>query len=74
MKLGKRDGSHMKAQREGRKRDLGVCQICGSKNHPEGHHAFDYQFGGRADAGNIVTLCHKCHGKVHHGIMDIFVL
>ena len=69
----KRDASHLKAQKAGRERDAGICQICGSRDHPEGHHAFDYQFGGKADSGNIVTLCRKCHDKVQHGAMDIFV-
>lgn len=72
--MGKRKVEHVKAQKAGRERDFGICQICGSRNHPEGHHAFDYQFGGRADISNIVTLCRKCHDKVHHGTIDIFVL
>lgn len=70
----KRGADHTKAQRNGKRRDNGVCQICGSTMHTEGHHAFDYQFGGAADDSNIVTLCHECHMKVHHGGIDIYVV
>ncbi len=73
-KAKKRDGSHIAAQKQGRKRDQGICQICGSKKHPEGHHVVDFQFGGEANADNIVTLCRKCHKDVHRGKMDIFVI
>lgn len=72
--MGKRGTEHVKAQKEGRERDYGACQVCGSRRHPEGHHAVDYQYGGRADADNIVTLCRKCHDKVHRGDMDVFVI
>ena len=69
--MSKRD--HQRAQRMGRERDGGVCQICGSTDHTEGHHAFDFQFGGEASVDNIVTLCHECHQEVHKGKMDVFV-
>ena len=35
----KRGADHTKAQRNGKRRDNGVCQICGSTMHTEGHHA-----------------------------------
>lgn len=69
----KRGNDHINAQRQGRRRDHGICQICGSTKHPEGHHAFDFQYGGSSNVNNIVTLCHNCHTKVHNGIMDILV-
>ncbi len=72
--MSKRSSAHTNAQRQGRMRDLGTCQICGSRNHPEGHHAMDYQFGGSSKVSNIVTLCHSCHQKVHRGEMDIKIL
>ena len=71
--MGRRGMEHTEAQREGRIRDLGICQICGSTDSPQGHHVMDYQFGGGADVDNIVTLCHECHQKVHNGEMDIYV-
>lgn len=68
----KRSSDHIRAQREGRERDMYVCQICGSSNHTEGHHMIDYQYGGAADSDNIITLCHKHHRDVHNGIIDLF--
>lgn len=62
---------HQKAQRDGKVRDYGVCQACGSREQPEGHHIIDYQFGGAATPDNIITLCHKCHKQVHRGNIDI---
>lgn len=72
--MNKRDAKHTNVQRKGRARDRGICQVCGSALRPEGHHAFDYQYGGPASIGNIVTLCHDCHTKVHRGSMDVKVL
>lgn len=65
--MGKRSSQHRKAQREGKKRDNYTCQICGSKEHVEGHHIFDFIFGGAANKDNIITLCHKHHKDVHDG-------
>ncbi len=70
--LDKRDAAHLKAQKLARQRDDNICQICGSRNHTAGHHTVDYQYGGKASVGNIVTLCNTCHKKVHNGTMDIF--
>lgn len=67
-----RSSAHTKAQRAGRERDGNRCQICGSKNHVEGHHIVAYQFGGAATADNIIALCHKHHKDVHKGNIDIF--
>ncbi len=71
--MAKRSASHQKAQREGRIRDRGMCQICGSRSHTEGHHVLDHQFKGPASTDNIVTLCRDCHKNVHRGLIDIFV-
>lgn len=68
----KRDSTHTKAQRDGRKRDLYTCQVCGSTDQTEGHHIIDFIFGGAADKDNIITLCHDCHANVHRGIIDLF--
>ena len=69
----KRSSEHISAQREGKKRDLNTCQICGSSDHPEGHHIFDYALGGAANKDNIITLCHECHQNVHKGLIDLFI-
>lgn len=69
--MAKRGKEHMAAQRQGKERDLYTCQACGSKDHVEGHHILNYQFGGAANIDNIVTLCHQCHTQVHRGNIDI---
>ena len=69
--MAKRSSAHIKAQREGRSRDLETCQACGSKEKVKGHHILDHQFSGAALADNIVSLCQKCHTNVHNGKMDI---
>ena len=69
-----RGNNHRIAQYEGKERDLFTCQICGSTEHTEGHHIFDYAFGGAADSDNIITLCHNCHQGVHRGLIDLFKL
>lgn len=66
-----RDYNHQFVQRAGKKRDLFVCQICGSTVKPEGHHVINFQYGGAADIDNIITLCQKCHKSVHRGTIDI---
>ena len=68
----KRSSAHVNAQKAGRIRDKGTCQICGSRNHVEGHHIFDYAMGGAANKDNIITLCHECHQDVHNGRIDLF--
>lgn len=72
--MSKRDSKHVRAQRMARLRDNNVCLICGSRSHTEGHHAFDYQYGGSSSLENIVTLCKECHNKVHRGDIDIYSL
>ena len=69
--MAKRDSSHCRVQRQGKERDKYVCQICGSTEKVEGHNVIDYQYGGTATVGNIITLCHKCHRKVHNGKIDL---
>lgn len=69
--MGKRSAAHTKAQRVGRECDGNRCQICGSKDHMEGHHILDYQFGGVADKDNIIALCHKHHNDVHKGLIGL---
>jgi len=70
--MAKRANAHVKVQKTGKMRDGNTCQICGSKNHSEGHHIVDVFFGGAASVDNIVTLCSVCHKNVHKGLIDIF--
>ena len=66
-----RSAAHTRAQKAGRLRDGNTCQICGSKDHVEGHHIVDYAFGGAASKDNIIALCHKHHRDVHDGKINI---
>ncbi len=70
--MSKRGSDHNRVQKAARVRDGGICQICGSRDHVQGHHVVDYQYGGKADLNNLVTLCKGCHGKVHKGKMDVY--
>lgn len=70
--MSKRGKEHNYVQKQGKIRDGYICQACGSTSKPEGHHMFDYQFGGAANVDNIVTLCQKCHKQVHRGKIDMF--
>lgn len=70
----KRDAKHLSVQKMGKERDLYTCQICGSTYKTEGHHLFDYQYGGAAHVDNIITLCHVCHKQVHRGKIDLMMI
>lgn len=69
----KRSAKHRAVQKQGRKRDGNCCQICGSSTNVQGHHIFDYSLGGSPTCDNIVSLCSRCHSKVHGGFIDISV-
>ena len=66
-----RPAVHLAVQKAGKIRDHNTCQICGSHDHPEGHHIMDFAFGGAASVDNIVTVCHSCHEKIHRGTINI---
>lgn len=65
VQMAKRSNDHLKAQKDGKERDMNTCQICGSTKHARGHHIIDVQYGGSSDKDNIVTLCDDHHKKVH---------
>ena len=66
-----RDSKHTTAQRKGKERDWHTCQVCGSRDHTEGHHIIEYQYGGGSDVSNIVALFHNCHQQVHNGKINV---
>lgn len=54
-------------------RDNFTCQLCGSKENLEVHHKKSYAKYARLRTvvSNGITLCQKCHDKVHGGEVDI---
>jgi 5-methylcytosine-specific restriction endonuclease McrA len=70
--MARRSSEHIKAQKDGKVRDLFTCQLCGSNNKPQGHHIIDVQYGGSSLADNIITLCAEHHQKAHSGKISIF--
>jgi hypothetical protein len=44
---------------------LDFCVACGGKNDLNHHHLMPRAVGGSDDDDNLVTLCRKCHGRVH---------
>lgn len=52
------------------KRDLYQCRICEKERAVDGHHLTYENWGGHEDPKDILSLCRKCHGKVHGKIED----
>lgn len=49
-------------------RDKYTCQICGEKQEKfDVHHIIPKSQGGSNSIKNLITLCGKCHHKVHNG-------
>jgi 5-methylcytosine-specific restriction endonuclease McrA len=71
VEMTERNSAHKKAQKEGKKRDLDTCQVCGSTHKVQGHHIVDVKYGGSSNKENIVTLCDYHHKKVHSNKIDI---
>ena len=47
------------------RRDGWQCQICGSKQHLQVHHKQLRGQQGSDDDLNLITLCARCHEKLH---------
>lgn len=43
----------------------GVCEGCGQRPAEQMHHRRFRSRGGKHLAGNLLHLCHLCHGKAH---------
>jgi hypothetical protein len=52
-------------------RDGGRCRNCTSRWGPMVHHVRFRSAGGPTRAENLVTLCGRCHGLVHGGLLHI---
>jgi 5-methylcytosine-specific restriction endonuclease McrA len=70
--MAKRSNDHLKAQKDGKARDLHTCQVCGGTDKVQGHHIIDVRYGGSPNSDNIVTLCNEHHKKVHSGKISVF--
>ena len=56
---------HRVLQRDGWK-----CQVCGSSQNLEVHHKRFRSRRGDDDEQNLITLCAKCHEKLHGGTVN----
>lgn len=54
-------------------RDLGTCRSpwCGHTRGLDVHHIVHWQHGGPTDTSNLVTLCRRCHRRLHSGEFSI---
>ena len=55
-------------------RDGYRCQHCGTrKGRLEAHHIIYREHGGKDTLANLLTLCERCHGRVHDGMITLSV-
>jgi hypothetical protein len=54
-------------------RDGHRCRHCGSRRDLHAHHVVWRSRGGPTTLANLVTLCRRCHGLVHDGLLDVEV-
>jgi 5-methylcytosine-specific restriction endonuclease McrA len=47
------------------RRDGWRCQSCGAMANLEVHHRRFRSHSGPDSEGNLITLCSKCHGRIH---------
>jgi len=50
------------------RRDNFTCRVCGLPYPPEllvAHHALFRREGGEDDPKNLVTVCRRCHARLH---------
>lgn len=71
--MASRSYEHTKVQQEIKKIQR-KCVRCGSKIELEGHHLIHFENNGPAVIENMVTLCHACHMKQHHGNDSIDII
>jgi Holliday junction DNA helicase RuvB len=54
-------------------RDGHRCGICGSSRNLMPHHLDSHADGGESRAERLTTLCDRCHGACHEGLMTLWV-
>jgi hypothetical protein len=62
-----RAAEHRRATRDANIIEGGVCFICLATRDLHGHHIQPYARGGAGTHENIVMVCRRCHGVIHHG-------
>jgi len=53
------------------RRDGWRCQSCGSMSNLEIHHKEFRSHSGHDTEENLITLCSKCHARVHANAQDL---
>jgi 5-methylcytosine-specific restriction endonuclease McrA len=66
--------SHIKSQKERRKKDYNICQFCGSQEKVASHHIFEYSKGGPDLVESMITLCESCHIRMIHKYPEIRII
>jgi hypothetical protein len=51
-------------------RDKHTCQSCGCSGPMQVHHIHPRSQGGTDQINNLITVCPKCHSKIHKGKME----
>lgn len=64
--MNKRPSDHVKAQKERRKKDFQICQLCTSTERVQAHHIFEYAKGGPSTVEGMISLCIDCHQRMIH--------
>jgi Holliday junction DNA helicase RuvB len=52
-------------------RDGHRCRCCGAKGELQVHHIVFLSAGGRTKIWNLITVCLRCHGLLHEGLLRI---
>lgn len=47
------------------------CVACGNVDNLQQHHLFPKSLGGSDEDSNLITLCGKCHGRLHAKRLDV---
>jgi len=55
-------------------RAIGYCEYCGGRSSLQVHHIKSRGAGGGDVAENLICLCAICHGQVHSGHIERWIL
>ena len=54
-------------------RDNYKCSRCGSDDRLIVHHVIPLSMNGNNDLSNLITICNKCHAKIHREMIDEYL-